>query len=120
MKSKILLFAVISVLVAGNIFFGLQYISALKTLDATKFAASTQVYNEKNILFLKLFVKSVIKSDTEVNFETRLKLENAVRELNDPQILAVWQSFVDSKTEADAQQNVKNLLDILVDKVYIR
>ena len=120
MKSKIIWLTVIAALIAGNIFFGMQYVSTLKELDATRFAASTQRYNEKNLLFLKLFVKNVIKSDKEVDFETRLKLENAVRELNDPQILSVWQSFVNSKTETEAQQNVKDLLNVMVDKVYTR
>ena len=120
MKSKIIWLAVVVGLLAGNVFLGMQYISTMKELDATKFAASTQRYNEKNLLFLKLFVKNIIKSDKEVDFETRLKLENAVRELNDPQILAVWQSFVNSKTETEAQQNVKDLLSVMVDKVYVR
>ncbi len=120
MRSKIIWLTVIAALIAGNIFLGLQYISAMKELDATKFAASTQRYNEKNLLFMKLFVKKVIKSNQEIDFETRLKLENAVRELNDPTILAQWQNFVNSKTETEAQQNVKDLLDTLVDKVYVR
>ena len=120
MKSKIISFAIVAGLLAGNVFFATQYYSAQKSLEAINFAASAQRFNEKNLLFLKLFVKTVIKSDQEVNFETRLKLENAVRELNEPEILTAWQNFVNSKSEAEAQQNVKNLLDILVDKIYAK
>jgi hypothetical protein len=40
-----------------------------------------------------------------------------VRDLNDPQIMAEWQNFTASKTEADAQNSVKTLLGLLVDKI---
>ena len=104
----------------GNIFFGLRYFAAVKELEGTKVVLTTQRYNEKTINFLKMFIKRVIKSDKEVDFETRLKLENAVRDLNDEQILALWQKFVNSQNEVEAQKNVKELLDLLVDKVYIK
>ena len=44
--------------------------------------------------------------------ETRLSLENAVRDLKDEEIMAEWQNFIASKTEADAQTSVKKLLGI--------
>jgi hypothetical protein len=47
-------------------------------------------------------------------------LENAVRNLNDENILSQWQKFTESKTEAGAQEEVKNLLEILVGKVRIQ
>ena len=64
-----------------------------------------------------MFIKDVLQADKEVDFETRLKLENAVRDLKDQEILAGWQSFIDSKTEQDAQSNVKKLLGILISKI---
>jgi hypothetical protein len=44
-------------------------------------------------------------------------LENEVRDLKDPAVMAEWQNFTNSKTEADAQNSVKTLLGILVDKI---
>ena len=45
------------------------------------------------------------------------ELENAIRDLDDAEIKKHWQKFVESKTEAQAQQGVKELLGILVNKV---
>ena len=85
---------------------------------------STQRYNAKYLDFLKMFIRLVIKSDKEVDFETRWKLENSVRELadeySDPQILLQWQKFVASTNETEAQKNVKDLLAMLVDKTYLK
>lgn len=120
MKFKLIPITIVVALVAGNIFLAIQYFTVAKELEATKIVNTTQRYNEKVILFIKLFVAKVIKSDKEIDFETRLKLENAVRDLNEPLVLAQWQNFVNSKTEAEAQQNVKDLLAILMDRVYIR
>ena len=107
-------------LLISNVFLGLRYFTVVKELEGTKIAISSQRYNEQVINFLKMFIKRVIKSDKEVDFETRLKLENSVRDLKDEQILALWQNFVNSQTEAEAQKNVKELLDLLVEKVYIK
>lgn len=73
--------------------------------------------NVRIVDFTKLFIEQVLKAQTEVSFETRLKLENTVRDLGDAQILAQWQKFTDSKTEEDAQQEVKNLLELLINKM---
>jgi CRISPR/Cas system endoribonuclease Cas6 (RAMP superfamily) len=62
-------------------------------------------------------IEKVLKAEKEVDFETRLKLENAVREINDKEILNQWIKFTESKTEDEAQNNIKNLLDLLVDKI---
>jgi len=72
--------------------------------------------NQRTLEFLSLFIKKVLKAEKEVDFDTRLMLENKVRELNDKEILEAWNKFVNSKSEDEAQKNVKDLLDILVDK----
>ena len=111
------------VLLGSNILFALLYFQTAKELGGVKVALSTQRYNAKYLDFLKMFIKLVIKSDKEVDFETRLKLENSVRQLaeeyNDPEILLQWQKFVASTDEAAAQKNVKDLLSMLVDKTYL-
>lgn len=118
-KSKIILIIVL-ILLAGNIFFGVKYFDVQKELKASKKTAKTQQINEKTLEFLELFIEKVLKAETEVDFDTRLKLENAVRNLNDKQILNQWQKFVESKTEFDAQTEVKNLLGILVNKIKVQ
>lgn len=108
------------VLLGTSVLFALLYFQTAKELDGAKVVISSQRYNDLNINFLKMFIKRVIKSDTEVDFDTRLKLENSIRDLNDPELLAQWQKFVGSGNEAEAQKNVKNLLEMLADKIYIK
>jgi len=110
---------IILILLAGNIFLGVKYFSVQKELRQTQTALQTQTTNEKVLEFSKLFIKEVLKAETEVNFDTRLKLETAVRNLGDEEILNQWQKFVDSKTEAGAQTEVKNLLELLLNKIKI-
>ncbi|MBU4332178.1 hypothetical protein KKD19_05955 [Patescibacteria group bacterium] len=58
----------------------------------------------------------MLKAETEIDFETRLNLENAVRNLDDEEILSQWNKFVNSGNEIQAQVEVKNLLEALVHK----
>lgn len=118
-KQKITLI-IILVLLVGCIFFGFKYFSSQKELRQTQIALETQQTNEKVLEFTKLFIEKVLKTEIEVDFEMRLELENAVRNLGDEEILAQWNKFVDSKTEAEAQTEVKNLLEMLVNKISIQ
>ena len=118
-KPKIILIIVL-ILLAGNVFLGVKYFSVVKELRQTETLLQTQTTNEKVLELSKLFIKEVLKAETEVNFDTRLKLETAVRNLGDEEILNQWQKFVDSKTEAGAQEEVKNLLEVLLNKVKVR
>lgn len=105
------------VLVAG--FFGVRYFGARAELAKTQALLATKVFNEKIILFNRTFIEKVLKSNQEVSFEDRLRLENAVRGLNDKDVLAQWNKFISSATETEAQNNVKELLDILSQKMKI-
>ena len=111
---------IILVLLVGNVFLGSKYFSAQKEFRQAQTALQTQTTNEKVLEFTKLFIKEVLKVETEVNFDTRLKLENAVRNLGDEEILNQWQKFTESKTEAGAQEEVKNLLEMLVSKIKVK
>ncbi|MEK7644210.1 MAG: hypothetical protein AAB390_02825 [Patescibacteria group bacterium] len=67
--------------------------------------------------FNKMFIDRVLINKKQVSFEERLELENAVRGLNDPDILNQWNRFVESPDETAAQGEVKKLLAVLVDKI---
>ena len=115
---KLILFAIlIVVLLAGNVFLGMQYVTLQKELRESQNAVAVQKINEKTLAFTQLFVEKVLKSETEVDFDTRLQLENAVRGIGDEEILSQWQRFTESKTETEAQQEVKNLLSLLMEKI---
>lgn len=117
-KEKTILIIIILILLIGDIYFGLSYFNVQKELRQTQTALTTQKTNDKVLEFTKLFIVEVLKAKTEVDFETRLKLENAVRDLGDQEILTQWQKFTESKTEAQAQEEVKNLLELLVNKIH--
>lgn len=108
---------IILLLIIGNVFFAYSYISASKKLKAIESTQSKVELNEKVVNFTSLFVKKVLQADKEVDFETRLSLENAVRDLRDDEIMNEWQNFTGSKTEAEAQNSVKKLLGILINKI---
>lgn len=117
--SKIVLTFIVLLLLAGNVFLGFQYFSAKNKLDQTEKALSVPKFNEKILSFFKLFIEKVLKADKEIDFESRLALENAVRNLNDKEILSQWQKFIESREEIEAQREVKNLLELLAEKIKI-
>ncbi|PIP50723.1 hypothetical protein COX11_02630 [Candidatus Berkelbacteria bacterium CG23_combo_of_CG06-09_8_20_14_all_41_73] len=119
-KQKIILIFVILLLIAGNIFLGYKYFTEEKQLKQIQISSETQKFNDKILDFSKLFIQKVLKAQNEVDFETRLKLENAVRNLGDDEILNQWEKFTGSKTETEAQDNVKQLLELLVNKIKVQ
>ena len=117
MNKLIISYFFITMLLVSNLFFIIKNATLQKEVLEIKRPIEIQEINEKVLNFTKFFIEKVLKAEKEVDFETRLKLENAVREIGDPEILAQWQKFIDSKTEIEAQQEVKNLLELLVSKI---
>jgi predicted negative regulator of RcsB-dependent stress response len=115
--NKIIIIVIILILLVGNIYFGFRYFSTQKELKETKAAMEVPKINEKILSFTNLFIAKVLKAENEVDFETRLQLETAVRDINDKEILEQWQKFTGSQTEVEAQTEVKNLLELLVSKI---
>ena len=93
------------------------YVSARAELQSTRQSQATNHFNQKIVSFMSLFIDAVLNARGEVDFDTRLKLANAVRDIGDPEILTQWQNFVASKDEQAAQQEVKKLLSLLVRKI---
>ncbi|MCX6724168.1 MAG: hypothetical protein NT155_03310 [Candidatus Staskawiczbacteria bacterium] len=114
---KTILTAVIGILVAGNILLGVEFFISQQELKIAEKSVSAQQNSAKVLQFTNLFIEKVLKAQAEISFEDRLKLENSVRDLKDPEILAQWQKFTASQTQQDAQQEVKNLLELLVKKI---
>lgn len=120
-KTKlILIIIIISLLIGSNVYLGWQYFNLQEKLRQTQARLETQIINTQVLDFTKLFINKVLKAEEEVDFETRLQLENAVRNLADEEILNQWNRFVASKTEEEAQIEVKNLLEILIEKIKIK
>ena len=96
-----------------------NYFEVTREFQTTKEALKVRQINENILDFAKIFINQVLRAEKEIDFETRLKLEYAVRDLADKEILKQWDNFVNSKTESEAQEQVKNLLEILVNKIKI-
>lgn len=108
---------IVLILLAGNIFLAVKYFTAQKEFEQAQINLSVQGIQDKTLNFTKLFISNVLKAEEEIDFETRLKLESAVRELGDEEILDKWKLFVNSQTEEYAQNSVKELLEVLVNKI---
>lgn len=113
--NRILLIAVVALLL-GVIGLGSAYVKANNQVKEFKAGVLTS-QQDKIVSFGNEFVEKVLKANSAVNFDDRLKLENDVRALNDKDILDSWQKFTSSNTETDAQSQVKSLLDLLFQKL---
>lgn len=113
-KFLIAVLILISVILAGTSILAVFY---KIELDNAQKLFKTQQTNEKVLVLAKLFVEKVLQGETEVGFEDRLKLENAVRDINDKEIFDQWQKVVKSKSAQETQQEVGIFLDLLLSKI---
>ncbi len=116
-NKKIILAGVIVLFILGNIFFAVNYFLQKQETEKLQKEIATQQTNVKVLNFSKLFIQKVLKTDKPVSFEDRLQLENAVRNINDPEILSKWEQFTGGTNEAQIQQGVKDLLEALINKI---
>jgi predicted negative regulator of RcsB-dependent stress response len=107
----------ITVLVMATVFVYTQYREVARELVAVQDKGAAVETNRKVLDFAKMFIDDVLKADGEIDFDTRLKLESAVRSLEDKTIFDAWQRFTGSSTERQAQDAVKDLLSVLVAKI---
>lgn len=80
-------------------------------------AYEAQQVNARVLSFTSMFVEDVLMADKEIDFDTRLALETAVRSLDDQQIFNQWQKFTKTTTKEEASNEAKILLDLLVKKI---
>jgi len=112
-----ILIIIFATLAVSSAYFAVKYSIVKSELKEVKSQVEVQTTDTKMLNFMRLFIKDVLKADQEVSFETRLQLENAVRDLEDQEVLAQWQRFTEASTEAQAQTEAKNLLEMLADKI---
>ena len=115
--SNVFWIVLVIILVFSNIFFAAKYFTSREQASQSQVLLKNKANNEKILEFTQLFIEKVLKAKGEVDFETRLKLETSVRDLGDPEILAQWDKFIESDSEDQAQEEVKNLLSLLVVKI---
>jgi len=116
-KTKQLIYSVfLVILLGGNVFFGITLAKANKQSKVYQNSLSKIEIRKQNLDFMKVFIEKVLQTDKEVDFDTRLDLENKVRALNNESILMQWNLFTKSSTEAQAQIEVKKLLLLLIEE----
>ena len=97
-KIRLAVIILITLLAASNIFIAAQYVLSQIELNRVNGQLQVQQVNQKSLSFAKIFVDKFLLGEGTVGFEDRLKLENAVREINDPEIFSQWQKFTASQT----------------------
>ncbi|MDO8650421.1 MAG: hypothetical protein Q7K33_03910 [Candidatus Berkelbacteria bacterium] len=114
-KNIIVILFILSLI--GNAFLVGNYFFMQGDFAKVREAIEQKQTNKKVADFSTLFIEKVLKAEKDVDFEERLMLETAVRDLNDPEILLQWRKFTESKVKEDAQREVKNLLELLLVKI---
>ena len=118
-KTKLSKYLIV-VLIIANIAWAYFYYAQRKELIDLRQDTKASAINAGVVVFARDFVDTVLRAKAEVDFETRLRLENSVRDLKDKDVLAQWGKFVNSKSEFEAQEEVKNLLGLLMNKIEIK
>jgi hypothetical protein len=117
-KSRLVSNILMLLLVAGNIFFSIQYMDGVKqqlnkdTQEETKSTERLQTAR-----FLKLFIDTVLNTKETISFENRVKLENDIRQLGDKGLVDQWDIFVASTDTKLAQEAAVKLMSMLGSKM---
>lgn len=107
----------IFVLLFAVVFLSIKWIELKIELKNKEASFKFQQINVKTVDFTRLFISKVLKNKQEVTLPERLQLENAILDLKDEQIANIWNNFKNSKTDSEAQKNVTELLEALMNKI---
>ena len=117
MKKKQIYLIIIIILLASNLFLGVKYFNVSKELKETKNTVIIQQEKTKFTEFNKTFISEVLQTKSEVNYDTRLKLDEMVKDIDDKDLTAQWQKFTDSQTEKEAQEETVRLLGLVAERM---
>jgi hypothetical protein len=106
------------ILVAGNIFFSIQYTQNILTqqnkVDKESAKDTERILDAR---LMRSFVNIVLNTKGAISLEDRVKLENDVRQTHDADIIKLWETFVASKDGKSAQTAAVNLMVVLGNKM---
>jgi hypothetical protein len=106
------------VLVAGNIFFSIQYTESVRQQAAQDASAVDKDATRIQVArFLKYFIDTVLNTQGTISFDDRVKLENDIRQIHDSTLTTQWTDFVNSKDSKTAQTNAVKLMSMLTNKM---
>lgn len=106
------------VLVAGNIYFSIQYTqNMLIEKEQQQITAEKDALRFQTSSFLKFFIDKVLSTNGNISYADRVKLESDIRQINDATLTSIWDEFVASKNSEEAQVSVVKLMSVLVSKM---
>lgn len=114
-KTNLLSNFLLLIMLAGNIYLSIQYISNIQ-LAATAKVDNTNVRIQTSRV-LKEYIDIVLNTQGTISYDDRVKLESDVRQLQDPLITKQWEAFVASKDAKTAQTNAVHLMSMLANKM---
>jgi hypothetical protein len=114
-KTRLVSNVLMVLLLAGNIFFSIQYVSGINQESTQEDAKAATRYQTSH--FLKYFIDTVLNTTGAISFEDRVKLENDIRQIHDADLIAQWDAFVASTNTKDAQANAVKLMSMLTNKM---
>lgn len=114
-RTRIVSNVLMLVLLAGNIFFSVQYVSNINQTNSAEEAKTALRYQTSH--FLKFFIDTVLNTQGTISFDDRVKLENDLRQIHDADLTKQWETFVGSKNTKDAQANAVKLMSMLTNKM---
>ena len=104
-------------LVAGNIFFSIQYTqNILQNQDRTDQSIAQDNVRIQNARLLKLFIDVVLNTKT-ISLEDRIKLENDMRQTHDADTIKLWDVYSTAKDGKSAQLAAVDLMVALANKM---
>jgi hypothetical protein len=114
-KTRLVSNILLVVLLAGNLFFSIQYIENTRQ---TEVAQDTQSITRLQISrFLKSFIDLVLSTQGTITYDDRVKLENDIRQIHDADLTKAWDTFIASKNGDQAQANAIKLMSLLTNKM---
>ena len=117
-KSRIISNILMLVLVAGNIFFSIQYTEGIKQqADQAASVIDNSATRIQSARFMKEFVDIVLNTTGTISLDDRVKLENDLRQIGDPAITKQWTDFVNSKDAKTAQAGAVKLMSMVTNKM---
>jgi hypothetical protein len=117
-KTRLLSNILMLILVAGNIFFSIQYTQSITAeQDRISQQSTADQIRIQNTRILKSFINIVINTTTAITIEDRVKLENDVRQSHDAEIIKRWEAFAAAKDGKTAQTAAVSLMVLLANKM---
>jgi len=117
-KSRLVSNILMLVLVAGNIFFSIQYTEGIKQqADQASQTIDQSATRIQAARFMKEFVDIVLNTQGTVAFDDRVKLENDVRQIGDSAVTTQWDAFVNAKDSKTAQSAAVKLMSMVTNKM---